>query len=352
MAIPSEPDPVGASGGMRRPTMRDVAALSGVSMKTVSRVINGEPRVSDEVRSRVNLAVERLSYRPDPRAGSLRRDGQRSDTIGLAVSSVSNPFAAEVHRAIENAAVERHVAVIASSTDDQPDQERPVVETLLRRRVDGLIVIPVARNQAYLHSELQFGTPAVFIDRTPVGIDADAVVSDHASGAAAATRHLIQHGHRRIAFLGDLTSMQSTNERVRGFRRELAVAGIPAAEATVITEAHDAEIAERLAVEILTGSEPPTAIFSGQNLITVGVIRALRELSLQRSVALIGFDDIPLADLLEPGISVVAQDPARIGRLAASRLFDRLDGRHDAPATDVIPTRLIARGSGEIRPAE
>ncbi|WP_308220938.1 LacI family DNA-binding transcriptional regulator [Microbacterium sp. CIAB417] len=336
---------------VRRPTMSDVAALARVSSKTVSRVINDEPRVSPVVQQRVREAIERLSYRPDPRAGSLRRSGQRSETIGLAINNVDNPFSAAVHRAIEDAAVARGVAVLASSTDDVPVREPRVVEGLLRRRVDGLIAAPVSRDQSYLRTEQKYGTPMVFIDREPVGVDADAVVSDHTGGARMAASHLIEVGHRRIAFLGDLTTLQSTQQRLTGFREALGYAGIPTTAARVVTELHSADVIENAVRALMNGHDRPTALFSAQNSITIGTIRALRALDMHNDVALIGFDDILLADLLVPAITVIAQDSQRIGSLAAERLFARLDGDRSATATHVVPVRLVTRGSGEIPPA-
>jgi LacI family transcriptional regulator len=333
----------------RRPTLRDVAALAGVSVKTASRVINDEPLVSTDVTTRVLEAVERLSYRPDQRAGSLRRTGRKSETIGVVVSSVANPFAAAVNRAIENAASDRDVAVVATSTDDVPDRERPTVEVLLRRRVDGVILTPTRRDQAYLRTEQRFGTPFIAIDREPVGLDADAVVSDHAHGAEVATAHLLAHGHRRIAYLGDRGLIQSARERLRGFREALAAQGVPSGACPIVMELHDDVAAEQATAQLLAAGEPPTAIFSSQNLLTVGAIRALRAAGRHREIALVGFDDLPLADLLEPGITVVAQDPRRIGALAAELLFARLDGDRSEPRTYVVPTRLIQRGSGELR---
>lgn len=336
----------------RRPTMKDVAALAGVSMKTVSRVINDEPMVSPDVATRVMSAVGQLNYQPDQRAGSLRRAGRKSETIGLVVSSVANPFAAAINRAVENTARARDIAVFASSIDDDPEREQPTVEALLRRRVDGLILTTVRKSQSYLLSEQAFGTPIVFVDREPAGVEADAVMSDHARGASTATRHLLDHGHTRIAYLGDLSTIQSARERRRGFLKELGVRGVPTADCPIVMDLHDAAAAERVTLQLLTGPEPPTAIFSSQNLLTVGAIRALRSLAAHDSIALVGFDDLPLADLLEPGVTVIAQDPHRIGTLAANLLFARLDGNTEEPRNYIVETALIARGSGEILPRD
>jgi LacI family transcriptional regulator len=338
------------SQNQQRATMRHVAALAGVGLKTVSRVINEEPNVSAATIERVMDAANRLNYQPNLHAGNLRRADRKTLTLGLIVGSVANPFAGALHRAVEDAARERGTAVFASSLDDDPLRERGIVDALLRRRVDGLILTTVTKSQSYLLPEQEHGTPLVFVDRTPIGIEADAVVSDNAEGAATATRHLLDYGHRRIAYVGDRHDIQTAGARKRGFLEQMAGAGIPTGELSIVEDLHDADSARIAVLELLDSVEPPTAIFSSQNLVTMGVIRALRERGLQHSVALVGFDDIVLADMIEPGITVVAQNPARIGAIAAARLFARLDGDDSPEETYVVPTRLIVRGSGEIRP--
>lgn len=332
--------------------MHHVALLAGVGTKTVSRVINGEPNVTPATTEKVLAAARALNYQPNPHAGNLRRSDEKTRTLGLLVGSVANPFASALHRAVEDAAVLRGIAVFASSLDDDASRERGIVEAFLRRRVDGLILTTVTKSQAYLLAEQERGTPLVFVDREPAGLDADAVVSDNAIGAQRATAHLISHGHRRIAYLGDKPEIQTARERRRGFQEQLAQAGIPTAETAVREGLHDEESARLAVIELFSTGSPPTAIFSSQNLVTFGAIRALRELGLQHKVALIGFDDFALADLLQPAVTVVAQNPRMIGELAAQRLFARFDGEHAPPQTYIVPTELIVRGSGEIAPSD
>ena len=319
-------------------------------MKTVSRVINGEPNVSAATTARVRDAARSLDYHLDVHAGNLRRADGRTRTLGLLVGSVDNPFAGAIHRAIEDAAIERDVAVFASSLDDDPSREQRAVEAFLRRRVDGLILTTASRSHNYLLPTLERGTPVVFVDREPSGLQVDVVTSDNADGAARATAHLLAHGHRRIAFLGDRLTIQTATERRRGFLEELGRAGVSTFNAPQRPDLHDAASAERALGELLDGEDPPTAVFSAQNLVTLGALHALRARNLQRRVALVGFDDLPLADLLEPGVTVVAQDAHTIGSTAAEQIFARLDGAVHPPSTVVIPTTLIERGTGEIRP--
>ena len=332
--------------------MRQVAALAGVGIKTVSRVINGEPNVSAATIARVREAAERLDFHPDLHAGNLRRGDGRTRTLGLLVGSVGNPFSGLVHRAVEDAVFERGYAVFASSLDDDPAREESLVSAFLRRRVDGLILTTISKSQAYLAPEVRRGTHLVFVDREPAGVDADAVVSDNAAGAALATRHLLAHGHRRIAYLGDREDIQTARERRRGFLEELGRAGVATSDIPVINGLHDEASAAHALAVLLDSDSPPTAIFSSQNLVTIGAIRALRSRNAHRTIALVGFDDVSLADLLEPGLTVVAQSPQRLGELAAKRILSRLDGDRTPAKTYIIPTELIARGSGEIRPHE
>ncbi|MGC5225213.1 LacI family DNA-binding transcriptional regulator [Micromonospora sp. DT81.3] len=345
----SEQDPH-SSHTRPRATMRHVAALAGVGVKTVSRVINGEPNVSAATTARVRAAARSLDYHLDMLAGNLRRADGRTRTLGLLVGSVDNPFAGAIHRAIEDAAIERDVAVFASSLDDDPSREQHAVEAFLRRRVDGLILTTASRSHNYLLPTLERDTPVVFVDREPTGLQVDVVTSDNADGAARATAHLLAHGHRRIAFLGDRLTIQTAAERRRGFLEELGRAGVSTFNARLRTELHDAATAEQALGELLDGEDPPTAIFSAQNLITFAALHALRARNLQHRIALVGFDDLPLADLLEPGVTVIAQDAHTIGSTAAQRIFARLDGTDLSPTTLAIPTTLIQRGTGEITP--
>lgn len=332
----------------QRTTMKQVAALAGVGVKTVSRVLNNEPNVSADTASRVNAAVRALDYQIDLQAGSLRRVDGRTKTLGLLVGSVDNPFSGSIQRAVEDAAAHRQTAVFASSLDDDPSREDSAVRAFLQRRVDGLILTTARPRPDYVGTLHSRGISAAFIDRKPVDVDLDSVTSDNRSGAARATAHLIRHGHHRIALLADRSDLETAAERHRGFLDAIGEAGIPTADTSVVMGLHDERAAHEALRQLLASPEPPTAVFSAQNLVTVGAVHALREARLQHSIALIGFDDVPLADLLDPGISVIAQNPYEIGRVAAERVFARLDGDDSEPEHIVVPTTLITRGSGEI----
>jgi LacI family transcriptional regulator len=330
--------------------MREVAALAKVSIKSVSRVVNRESGVSPALARRVMTAAERLDYRHNLTASSLRRSDGRSATIGVVLEDVANPFSSTLHRSIEDVAVERGVLVLAGSSDEDESRERSLVRAFASRRVDGLIIQPATHDHSYLLAERRAGTAIVFVDRPPSFFDADTVLTDNAAGVRRGVKHLASHGHKRIAFLGDLHTISTAAERFRGYKEELAALRIPFDEGLVHLDLHGIEKAEAATTEMLALKRRPTALFTGQNLVTIGAFRALRRAGLHKKVALVGFDDILLADLLEPGITVIAQDPRAIGRTAAEVMFHRLDGDRSPSRQHIVVTKMITRGSGEIAP--
>ena len=324
-----------------RATMRDVAAVAGVSVKTVSRVVNDEPAVSPAAATRVRRAVEQLGYRHDLTASNLRRSVRRPSTVAAMLQDLSNPYSARLLQAIELVAHERDVAVVASSLDEEPERERRLVEGLVRRRVDGLLLMPATTRQDYLLPDLHAGLEAVFVDRRPHGVDVDSVTVAGARGAAMAAAHLLAAGHRRIAFLGDLPRIETAAARCAGFVGELDRQGTPADPRLVVTGLRTPADATGALLGLLDLDDPPTAVFAARNTLAEGAVRA---------VALIGFDDFPLADLLDPPLTVVRQDVEAIGSEAARRLFARLAGDDSPPCHIELEPVLVTRGSGEIAP--
>lgn len=319
--------------------MKDVAASAGVALKTVSRVVNGERGVNALTAERVRSAIERLGYRRDESARGLR--GGRTSSVGLVIEDVADPFYSGVSRAVEDVALGYGSLLLSGSSGEDPRRERELVLTFCSRRVDGLIIVPAGADHEYLRPELDAGIPAVFADR-PGGLEADTVICDNAGGACAGVTHLLRYGHRRVAFIGDSASIFTAAERLRGYRRALAEAGLPADESLIATG--PPERAGAALARMLAAQAPPTALFTGNGRVTLAVLRTGQRLPM------VGFDDFELADLLVPGVSVVAQDPAGLGRTAAELLFRRIQG-DPGPAEHVeLPTRLIPRGSGELPP--
>ena len=332
----------------QRPTMKDVAREAGVGIKTVSRVVNGEGYVGEATAARVRAAVERLSYRRDVSAGSLRRADRRTLSIGLLLGDVSNPFDAQVHRGVEDAASAAGFAVLSASLDEDPERERELVPTMGSYQVDGLIVMPAGPDPTALQREMDAGMPIVLVDRGVDGLETDSVVVDNESGAKLATEHLISYGHRHIAFMGDRQFLPTARMRLEGYRNACRAARVATHIEQDLSNEYLAETATRA---MLQASPAPTAIFAAQNLVTIGVVRALRSLGLEHEIAVVGFDDITLGDLVSPAISVIAQDPHLIGKVAAERLLARISGDTSPVQQIVVPTSFLVRGSGEIPPS-
>jgi len=335
------------SSQQTRPTMTDVADEAGVSLKTVSRVVNGEPGVRPETAAAVHEAIAHLGFRRNYGARALR-PGQRSHLLGLVIEDVSNPFYSAIFRGVEEIARSAGLLVITASSDEDPEREQALVHLFCERRVEGLLVVPAGDDHRYLLPDVRAGTRVVFLDRPPGLIEADAVLLDNVGGARAAVGHLLGRGHRRIAMLGDEERIFTAAERLRGYREEMAAAGLAVDPALVRLGPHDADAAEAATRELMALADPPTAIFTANNRITVGAIRVLWQNGFR--IALVGFDDLELAESLAVPTTAVAYDAAELGRQAARLLLLRLAGDAGPPQRVVLPTWLIERGSGEVRP--
>jgi len=331
-----------------RATVRDVAALAGVSIKTVSRVVNDEPNVAAATRVRVRRAIEQLQYLPDASAANLARQERLTRSIALLLATVDDPFCSSVFRGVEEVARERHVVVLAASTEGQPDVEVTLIRAFASRSVDGFLIIPTNCDHRPIADLLGKRMPSVYIDRSPVGLAADLITADNYESAMTATRHLVRHGHRRIALLADDPTIETARERRAGYEAALREAGLPVDPSLIVMGAGTVDAAVAAARHLCGGDNPPTAIFASRNYASIGAATALKQLGLSQQVALIGWDEVELAALIDPPLTVIAQDPVGMGRLAATRLFDRIAGADITPERLVIPATLIERGSGEI----
>ncbi|MQA08063.1 MAG: LacI family DNA-binding transcriptional regulator [Pseudonocardiaceae bacterium] len=326
--------------------MNDVARLAGVSIKTVSRVVNDEAGVHADTASRVHAAIDQLGFRRNLGARNLRR-GSSTGTIGLILEDVANPFYSGVTRAVEEIARAHHRHVLTGSSDGDPERERELANEFCARQVDGLLVVPAGAQHGYLAEEMRTGTPVVFLDRPAGDIVADTVLVDNAGGAAEAVAHLAAYGHRRIAFLGDSPDIYTARERLRGFREGCARAGARYDERLVSMAAPAPDTVSAALRSVLDTADPATALLAGNNRATVHTLRALA--GMRRRPALIGFDDFELADLVRPPVTVLAHDPAALGEAAARSLFGRMQGDVSPAHKVVLPVRLIPRGSAEVR---
>lgn len=330
--------------------MRDVARAAEVSLSTVSRVVNGDSTVTASLAVRVRTAIDRLGYRRDETASALRRASRTSTLIGLVVDDLANPFFSALHRGVEDVARRRGVLTLAGSSDGDAEREDELIEAFAARRVDGMILAPIGADQGGLARDRDAGIALVFVDRPGPGLHADTVIADNAGGTRRGVEHLLASGHRRIGYLGDRQSVASARERLAGYRAALAGARLHYDPGLVRLDIRGRTVAAAEVDSLLSLPDPPTALFTAQNLITIGAVLALKRRRGSHEIALIGFDDIDLADALEPGLSVVAQNPTALGRTAAELLFARVDGDSSPPRLVTEPTELIARGSGEIAP--
>ncbi|WP_245560914.1 LacI family DNA-binding transcriptional regulator [Agromyces subbeticus] len=320
-----------------------MARLAGVSAKTVSRVYSGSSRVLPETRERILDAAKRLRFRPNTLARNLRQGGKTA-TVAFVMGDIRNPFYFQVAAGIEQELSKSGFTMLLASTGDAPESEPVVVDALLNQLVRALVLIPIAADQSYLEGERHLGTPIITVDRPANDLIADTVVLANRSGMAEAVRSLTALGHRKIGFVSNPSEMYTLSERLAGYRQALMEAGV--SDSTPWERlGNDPSISPESQVRSLLDSiDPPTAIVTGNNRATTGAMRELRTRS--EPVALIGFDDFELAEML--GISVVAHDPVELGRAAGRLALERIEN-HDGPTKLVeIPTWLVKRGSGEI----
>jgi len=314
----------------------------------VSRVVNRESGVAPRTTERVRAAIEALSFRRHDGAAHLR-SGSTTASLGIVLMDVADPFYSALTRAVEEVAIGHGFLVFAGSSDEDPGRERQLALALCARRVDGLIVVPSGTDQRYLRAEIAAGTPVVFVDRPGVGVSADAVLVDNAGGVRAAVAHLAAHGHRRIGFLGDNPAIYTARERLRGFHQGMAALRGPDPARRVEMGPHTAQSVRAALARFRAERQPATALVTGNNRITVLALRALAAMRGWHP-ALIGFDDLELADLLRPSLTVIEQDASALGRIAAELLFARIAGDRRPTQRVVLPTRLVPRGSGERTP--
>lgn len=328
------------------PTMNDVARAAGVSLKTVSRYVNGETNIDPVLVDRIGTAIEKLGYRRNLVAASIR-PGWTSKTLGLIIVDVANPYYSALTRAVEETARDNGYLLISASSDEDGTRHDRLVDRLMEQRVDGLLIVPPrgpARSWADVAPPVP---PIVFLDR-PVpgaatnGARFDAVLADNAGGAHAATANLLGGGARRIAFVGDALDIHTMRERYRGYVDALGEAAIALDERLVRADAHAADQAAESVARLLTETDVD-AVFAANNRASIGALTAFRRAG--RRLPLIGFDDFEAATLSEPAVSVVSQDIAEMGRTAAALLIARLAGRPEPRGLRTLPTRLVLRGS-------
>jgi LacI family transcriptional regulator len=320
-----------------------VAREADVSLKTASRVLNNERYVRPQVRSRVEDAIRRLGYRSNDLARTLKLGTTR--TIGLVVADISNPFYGSCAQGVALVARRRGYTVLLSASDEGLEAEREYVELLVRQRIAGLLVVPAAGDHSYLASERSRGLPIVALDRPLEGLENDCVLVENEAGARAMTEHLLGHGRRRIALLSGSTDIYTYAMRVEGYRRAMEAAGVP--EMIRVIDA-TVDGAAEATVALMSGAERPDSICCVNNRVTVGVLGTLGRLgiSVPDELAVIGFDDFELSDVVRPRLTMVRQPAIELGEHAATLLIDRIEGLESGPPRALtLPVEVMIRDS-------
>ncbi len=327
-------------------TVTDVAKRAGVSTSTVSHVLNRTRPVSDELRQRVLAAIEDLGYEPNAVARSLRM--RRSNTLGLVISDLENPFFTAVVRGVEDVAQESGYTLILCNSNEEVARERDYIRVLLARRVDGLILSPVGEKHELLARIVLERFPLVFFDRYVPGLDVSSVGIDNEQGAYEAVRHLVLLGHRRIAMVSGRVGPSTGRDRIAGYRRALREAGIDLDDRLIAEGYSTSEGASRAVTTLLELTPRPTGLFAGNNLMTIGALAAIEDagLSVPEDIALVGFDDFAWSEVFRPRLTTIAQPTYELGRTAAELCLRLINADRDEPTRQVtMRGQLIVRES-------
>jgi LacI family transcriptional regulator len=328
-------------------TIREVARHAGVSAMTVSRVINSSPSVSPETRSRVELAIAELGYIPSRLARGL--SAQRTGTLALIVPDVANPFFTLIVRGSEDVARRAGFRLLLCDTRADLELEREVIDELIAHRVEGILIAPVSdRSRDHLRRLARYGVPFVLVDRTVPGVDADTVLGDSAGGAQQLVEHLIALGHRRIGMITESNTVSTARDRRRGYDAALAAAGLDHDPALLVESSVDPDGGRDGMARLLELDQPPTAVFTVNNLVALGAIEAVRATGREvpDDVALVCFDDIEYASRMHPFLTVMEQPAETFGTLGTQLLLERIERRGDnRRRTVVLPAQFIVRRS-------
>ncbi len=327
-------------------TIRDVARHAGVSIATVSHVVNDTRHVNASTRQKVQEAIEALGYRPNRIARSLKTNSTRA--IGLLVSDIENPFFTSVARGAEDAALDRGYHVILCNTDEDTAREADYLNELAARRVDGLVVASAAAGIGDAKPLTSAGIPTVLIDRGIPGVALPIVKIDNYDGMRLAVTHLSELGHTRIGLIGGQPGAATAEEREAGFRAAVSEHGVALEEALIVHGGFRIEGGRHALTKLWSLTEPPTAVVIANNLMAIGALLAVRDagVTVPDALSVVTFDDMPWTPLLDPPLTVVAQPARAIGASAVSILVDQIEGGPSPdPLETLFPAQLIVRGS-------
>lgn len=325
------------------PTIKDVALAAGVSLKTVSRVINESNDVSSETRQKVLEAIKKVGYRPNAIARSLRV--KKTFSIGVIIADITNSFYSTLVRGIEDVALSRNYSILLANSDEMLKKEKMYIKVFVEKQVEGLIIVPSAGSQEYLKTLLKH-LPIVFVDRDANEIEASTVKVENKNGAYMLTRHLIQHGYSRIAFICHDVNLSTGKERFDGFEEALKESNIELVAGLIKIGNRTIDDAFEAVRDIINNNIRPQAIFTSNNIMAQGVMKALEYFSLEipRDIALVSFDDFQLSEIFRPHLTVVSQPAYDIGRCAAELLFKQME-KGIKPEKIILPVELVIRES-------
>ena len=330
---------------MRRVTINDVAEKAGVSKSTVSHVINSTRFVEEETRSRVMRVVVELGYQPSLAARSLTTN--RTETIGIIVSDVTNSFFGDILHGIEDVVRPANYNLVVCNTDEILEREDHYIDLLLRQRVDGIIAAATSQKWDVLSKADVQHTPLVIVDRTYEGLTDPFVGVDNYGGARMGVKHMIECGHRKIGILAGFQRLSTMRERLGGFKEELNVQQIHLPDEWIITSPLNVEAGRQAALDLLTQGDRPTAIFINNNFLSLGTLLAIKDLGLRcpDDIALIGFDDHPWAQVACPPLTVVRQPARQVGQSAAQMLVNLINGQPLEQTKIMLACDLVLRQS-------
>ncbi|MFN8491340.1 MAG: LacI family DNA-binding transcriptional regulator [Caldilineaceae bacterium] len=327
-------------------TIREVAKRAGVAPITVSRVLNKSGYFSQEIKDRVEAAVAELHYVPNMLARSLRSN--RTQTLGLVLSDITNPFWTTVARGVEDAASQQGFNVILCNTDEKESKQAEYLAVLLRKRVDGILLVPARSTPESVKTIQKQGVQVVVMDRRVPGAEVDVVRGSSTQGAFELVDYLLKLGHRRIAILTGPENVSTAQERVNGCKQAFKAAKAPEANMTVIAGEFTIESGYALAQQAVALTPRPTALFAANNFIAIGTLKALHDLGLRvpEDVSVVSFDDLPVSLVVDPFLTVAAQPAYQMGQRATELLLQRIFSPAATPGQEVVlPTQLIVRQS-------
>jgi LacI family transcriptional regulator/LacI family repressor for deo operon, udp, cdd, tsx, nupC, and nupG len=335
------------SAGMQ-PTVNltEVARQAGVSISSVSRTINDTGRIGEETRARIRDVMRRMGYKPNRVARRLRSGGS-CHLIGLIIPDIRNPFFADIVRGVEDTARQANFAVLLCNYDEDADKERFYLDVMRAESVDGIIIPPLKANDPAVLEFAAEGVPVVCVDRSISGARLDKVEVDNKQGAFEATAHLVARGHMRIGMIAGPVSSSTSRARVAGYRAALKQAGLPFEAGLVRHGDYQQESGRLHAAAFLSLAKPPSALFAANGMMAIGMLEAIRarDLRIPEQVAVVCFDDLPLATVFTPPLTVVRQPACEAGSAAARLLLERIEAPVREPVSVLLRPELVVRGS-------